>query len=72
MKMFWMIAAALCAGTAVFFAVRGEYDNAFIAAVFGAVAWILNYRTQLREKLGDTDETDETDADFRQTDSEES
>lgn len=67
MKKFWMIAAALCAGTALFFAVRGQYDNAFIAAVFGAVSWFLNYRTQLREKLGNTDFTDEEDADHEES-----
>ena len=71
MKTFWIIAAALCAGTAVFFALRGEYDNAFMAAVLGAVAWFLNYRTQLREKLGDTDQADERDADLGETDGEE-
>ena len=67
-----MIAAALGAGMAVFFAVRGVYDNAFIAAVLGAIAWILNYRTQLREKLGSTDLTDEKDGDLGDTDREES
>jgi hypothetical protein len=71
-KTFWLIAAALCGVTAVFFAVRSEFENAFIAAALGAVAWILNYRTQLREKLGDRDQTDETDADFTDTDGEES
>jgi uncharacterized membrane protein YdjX (TVP38/TMEM64 family) len=70
-KTFWMIAAALCAATAVFFAVRGVYDNAFIAAVLGAVAWFLNYRTHLRDKLGDTDQADEEDTDFEDTDREE-
>ena len=66
-----MIAAGLCAVTAVFFALRGEYDNAFIAAVLGALAWFLNYRTQLREKLGNTDQADESDADLGDTDGEE-
>ena len=72
MKTFWMIAAALCAGAAVFFALRGQYDNAFIAAVLGALGWFLNYRTQLREKLGDTEPPDETDAVPGDTDREES
>jgi hypothetical protein len=71
MKTFWIIAAVLAAVTAVVFAVRSEYENAFIAAALGAVAWFLNYRTHLREKLGDTDQTDETDADFTDTDREE-
>ena len=72
MKTFWIIAAVLAAVTAVVLAVRSEYENAFIAAALGAVAWFLNYRTHLREKLGDTDQTDETDADFTATDREES
>jgi hypothetical protein len=63
-KTFWIIVAALCGVTAVFFALRNEYENAFIAAALGAVAWFLNYRVQLREKLGDTDQTDEQDTDF--------
>ena len=71
MKTFWIIAAVLAAVTALVFAVRSEYENAFIAAALGAVAWFLNYRTHLREKLGDTDQTDETDADFTDTDREE-
>jgi hypothetical protein len=63
-KTFWIIVAALCGVTAVFFALRNEYENAFIAAALGAVAWFLSYRVQLREKLGDTDDTDEKETDL--------
>ena len=62
MKTFWIIVAALCGVAAVVFAVRDDYDKAFIAAALGAVAWFLNYRTRLREKLN-TDDTD-TDTDL--------
>lgn len=56
MKTFWLIAAAVCGVVALYFASRGNYDNAFVAAALGGVAWILNYRTQLRQKFKDDDE----------------
>lgn len=55
MKTFWLIAAAVCGVVALYFAYRGNYDNAFVAAALGGVAWILNYRTQLRQKFKDDD-----------------
>ena len=64
MKTFWIIAAALCGATALVLAVREKYEAAFVAAAIGAVGWILSYRVQLREKLGDTDQTDEKDTDL--------
>lgn len=56
MKTFWLIAAAVCGVLALYFAYRGNYDNAFVAAALGGVAWILNYRTQLKQKLKDDEE----------------
>ena len=56
MKTFWLIAAAICGVLALYFAYRGNYDNAFVAAALGGVAWILNYRTQLKQKLKDDEE----------------
>jgi len=55
-KTFWLIAAAVCGVIALYFAYRGNYDNAFVAAALGGVAWILNYRTQLKQKLNDDEE----------------
>lgn len=63
MKTFWIIVAALSGGTALVLAVRENYEGAFVAAAVGAVTWFLSYRVQLREKLSDTDETDENDTD---------
>jgi hypothetical protein len=59
-KTFWLIAAAVCGVVALFFAFKGDYEKAFVAAAVGGVAWILNYRTQLRQKLND-DEYEGTD-----------
>ena len=56
MKTFWLIAAAVCGVLALYFSYRGNYDNAFVAAALGGVAWILNYRTQLKQKLKDDEE----------------
>jgi hypothetical protein len=50
-KAFWTVLAAACGVVAAFFVFRGDYDNAFIAAVGGAVCWILNYRQQLRARV---------------------
>jgi len=58
-KIFWLIAAVACGVVALFFAYRGNYDNAFIAAALGGVAWILNYRTQLKQRMNDDKEDDE-------------
>ena len=64
MKTIWIIAAALCGATALLLAVQQNYENAFLAAAIGAVAWVLSYRVQLREKLRSTDDTDEEDTDL--------
>jgi hypothetical protein len=58
-KIFWLIAAVAGGVVALFFAYRGNYDNAFIAAALGGVAWILNYRTQLKQRMDDDEEDDE-------------
>ena len=51
--------AGACGLVAVFFAFRGDYENAFVAAAGGAVCWFLNYRQQLRETLPKENEEDE-------------
>ena len=58
MKTFWLIAAGLCGVVALYFAYTGNYDNAFVAAAIGGVAWILSYRVQLKQKLKDNEEED--------------
>lgn len=56
MKAVWLIAAAVCGVVAVFFAFKGNFENAFVAAGLGAVAWILNYRAQLKARIKDEEE----------------
>ena len=56
MKTFWLIASAVCGVVALYFAYTGNYDNAFVAAAIGGVAWILSYRVQLKQKLKDDEE----------------
>ncbi len=58
MKTFWLIAGAVCGVVALYFAYTGNYDNAFVAAAIGGVAWILSYRVQLKQKLKDNEEED--------------
>jgi len=48
-KAVWMILAGACGVLAIYFVVRENYENAFVAAAAGAVCWLLNYRQQLRE-----------------------
>jgi len=57
-KTFWLIAAAVCGVVALYLAYTGNYDNAFVAAAIGGVAWILSYRVQLKQKLKDDDDED--------------
>ena len=56
--------AAVFAAGAVYWTVIGNFDRAFLFAAAGAIAWILNYRAQLREKLGEIDEADEKNTDL--------
>ena len=63
MKTFWKILAAVLAATAVYFVVVSNFERAFVCAAAGACAWLLNYRTQVREKLNETELANEEDAD---------
>ena len=56
MKTFWLIVSALCGVIALFFAFKNNYENAFVAAAVGAIAWFLSYRVQLKQKLKDDEE----------------
>ena len=44
-----MILSAVCALVAAILFARHDYDNAFICAALGAVAWFLRYRAQMKE-----------------------
>ena len=56
MKVYWIIGAGVCGILAVFFAVRQDYDKAFMSAAIGSVIWFLGYRTQLRKQIPDDPE----------------
>ena len=61
MKAVWMILAGAGGLLAVYFVLKENYENAFVAAAAGAVCWILSYRKQIRESLPDDDEEQEED-----------
>ena len=66
MKAVWMILAVACGLLAVYFVLKENYENAFVAAAAGAVCWLLNYRQQIRESLPeDEDEEQEEDEEIR-------
>ena len=46
-----MILSGVFAIAAVIFFARQAYDNAFVCAALGAVAWFLRYRAQMKELL---------------------
>lgn len=37
------------------FLLQGDFDSAFLVAAIGMVAWFLNYRAQIKEKLAAND-----------------
>jgi hypothetical protein len=55
-KTFWLIVSAVCGVVALYFAYHGNYENAFVAAALGGVAWFLNYRVHLKQKLKDNEQ----------------
>ena len=60
MKLFWLIVAGGCVAVAAVFLLQGDFDRAFVVAAAGMVAWFLNYRMQVKERLAaiDADEED--------------
>ena len=59
MKIFWKIVAVLLAVTAVAWIIVENFENAFLFAAAGAVAWFLSYRAQLKEKLAANEQESE-------------
>lgn len=51
MKLFWLIVAGGCVAVAAVFLLRGDFNRAFVVAAVGMLAWFLNYRMQVKEKL---------------------
>jgi hypothetical protein len=59
----WTIASILFLIAAAIFLLRENYDAAFVLAALGALAWILNYRFQIRGKLKEETKTTEDERD---------
>ncbi len=55
MKLFWLILAGGCVAVAGVFLLWGNFDNAFVVAAVGMVAWFLNYRMQVKATLAAED-----------------
>jgi hypothetical protein len=60
MKTLWVLIAVVCVlGAAVLF-FRQNFEAAFVVAAIGAVAWFLNYRQQVKRRLGKFDSEDQS------------
>lgn len=66
----WTIAAILLLIAAAVFLLRENYDAAFVLAALGAIAWILNYRFQIRGTINEETETTEDERDASDEDDE--
>ncbi|HEX8286547.1 MAG TPA: hypothetical protein VF556_01040 [Pyrinomonadaceae bacterium] len=51
MESFFKILAVILIGIAAFFLWQGNNDGLFVSAVFGAVAFFLSVRFQVKERL---------------------
>lgn len=56
----WVVIAAVCVLVAVVLFFRLNFEAAFVVAAIGAVAWFLNYRQQVKRRLGRFDNEDQT------------
>jgi hypothetical protein len=56
MKHFWMGLAVACASGAVLALWRQHYDAAFVIGTAGALAWLLNYRSRMKELIGESND----------------
>lgn len=66
----WTIASILLLIAAAIFLLREKYDTAFVLAALGAIAWILNYRFQIRKTVNDETGTTEDEMDASDEDDE--
>ena len=63
MKVYWIIGAGVCGLLAIFFALRLEYDRAFISAAVGSVIWFLGYRSQMKNMIASEEPEENIDSD---------
>jgi hypothetical protein len=50
-KLFWLIVAGVCIVVAAVFLLRNDLNAAFVIATLGMVAWLLNYRAQMKDVI---------------------
>jgi Flp pilus assembly protein TadB len=55
MKIFWMTIAGVAIAIAAVLILRGNFNAAFVVAAIGLIAWFLNYRVQMKEKVAMAD-----------------
>jgi hypothetical protein len=67
-KVFWLTLAGTCVAVAGVFMLRGDFDSAFVVAAVGMVAWFLNYRMQVKERLAAMDSAQEEDIEVNDSD----
>jgi protein-S-isoprenylcysteine O-methyltransferase Ste14 len=60
MKHVWVPMAAVCMLAAMVLVIRLNFEAAFVVAALGVVAWFLNYRQQVRTRLGGFEDEDES------------
>lgn len=58
MKNIWVPIAVICVVVAIVLFIQLNFEAAFVVAAVGAVAWFLNYRGQVKHRLGDDLEND--------------
>ena len=68
MKLLWLIVAGTCVVVAGVLLLRGDFDRAFVVAAAGMVAWFLNYRVQVKEKLAAMDSAQEENIEVNDSD----
>ena len=68
MKLIWLVLAGTCVAVAGVFLLRGSFDRAFVVAAVGMVAWFLNYRMQVKDKLVAMDSAQEEDIEVNDSD----
>lgn len=60
MKSLWVPIAAVLMLVAIVLVIQLRFEAAFVAAAIGAVAWFLNYRQQVKTRLGGLDDEDKS------------
>lgn len=53
MKNIWVLIAVICVVIAIVLVIQLNFEAAFVVAAVGAVAWFLNYRGNVKHRLGD-------------------